>query len=86
MNNRKIYIVLAVVVILLVPYVLNAPWTISDYIIAGILLLSTGFIFETVTSRVNNPRKKIIAGMGVLLVAAYIWAELAVGIFTTLGS
>jgi membrane-associated HD superfamily phosphohydrolase len=86
MNNKRIFIGLVVVVILLIPYLLNAPWTFSDYVVAAILLSGTGFMFDLVTNKIKDHKKKIIAGLGVLFVAMYIWAELAVGIFTSIGS
>lgn len=86
MNNKRIYIALLIIGILLLPYVLNAPWTLFDYVVAGILLCTTAVVFEIVTSRITTQKKKIIAGVSVILIAIYIWAELAVGIFTTLGS
>lgn len=86
MKNGNIYTVLAIVCILALPYIFNAPWTLFDYIVAGILLCATAVVFEIVTSRITTQKKKIIAGVSVILIAIYIWAELAVGIFTTLGS
>lgn len=86
MNKKPIYIIIAIVVILLFPFVVNSPWTASDYIIASIILGSAGFGLEFVTRKITSRKKKIVLGLGVVLFTMYIWAELAVGIFTNLGS
>ena len=59
-------------------------WTISDFIIAGVLLFGTGALFVLTARRIRKYRFAI----GILFLTAllYVWAELAVGIFTNLGS
>ena len=86
MNQKRIYIAIIIITILLVPYLTRMPWTASDYVVAAVLLCGTGFMFELVTNNISSSKKKLVAGGAVLLVAIYIWAELAVGIFTSLGS
>lgn len=86
MSDKIIASAGVVAFILLIPYVMDAPWSWFDYVIAGILLLGTILTLVFVTSRFKNSKKKIVAGAGVLAVAVYVWAELAVGIFTNLGS
>lgn len=85
-SKNILYIGVATAVILLIPFFTKAPWTSSDYIIAGLLLFGTGFILELVTSILPNKKNKLVAGAIIIALALYIWAELAVGIFTTLGS
>lgn len=86
MNIQRTVIVSVIVLILLLPLVTNAPWTLSDYIIGGIILFVTGLAIDTALTNIKNRRKMILTVTGVLLVTVYIWAELAVGIFTNLGS
>jgi uncharacterized membrane protein YjjP (DUF1212 family) len=88
-TKRIIGIVLGVAALLLIPLALTLlgsgvdgdgfHWTLSDFIIAGILLLVAGFTFNWAMSRFS--RHRIIAGGIIMLVFLYVWAELAVGIF-----
>ncbi len=61
-------------------------WTLGDFIVMGILLFVSGLVWEFVRSRLNTPKAKLLAGVAVLFVLLYVWAELAVGIFTNIGS
>lgn len=58
-------------------------WVISDFIVAGILLLSTGLLIEIVIRNVKNSKYKIVIILSILAVLCLVWAELAVGIFGT---
>lgn len=87
------FVAIAIIVgcILLVPLIAmqftdEVVWTLSDFIIAGILLFGAGTIFNFAMIKIKNRNYKIIAGIAILLILFYIWAELAVGIFTNLGS
>ena len=86
MQQKIINAFIGVAIILTLPYLFNFDWTRSDYVIAGILLFTTATIFVLVTSKIKSQSKKITAGIIILLIFLYIWAELAVGIFTNLGS
>ena len=61
-------------------------WTMSDFVIAAILLLATGLAFVFASRAVRTTRQRVLAGGLIALAFLYVWAELAVGIFTTLGS
>lgn len=86
MTKRKLVTILIVGGLLLIPYLFAMPWTLSDYLVAALLLLSTGLALEAVMSRVSDRKRKIILLSGLIILLIYIWTELAVGIFTTLGS
>lgn len=58
-------------------------WTVSDFVIGGILLFGTAGIIDFVLRKVKSRRNRIILSMSVLLVLMLIWAELAVGLFGT---
>ncbi len=62
----------------------NVAWSLSDFVTAGALLFGTGLMFLLAARKMRKYR----AVLGVALAAAviYVWAELAVGIFTTWGS
>ena len=58
-------------------------WTLSDFVIGGILLFGTAGIIDFVLRKVKSRRNRIILSVSVLLVLMLIWAELAVGLFGT---
>ena len=61
-------------------------WTVSDFVIAGVLLMVTGLAWVVASRTVRTRKQRVIAGALIGLAFVYIWAELAVGIFTNLGS
>jgi len=83
-------VVLGTAAMLLVPLVAmrftgEVNWTGSDFLVAAVLLLGAGSVLELLR-RLPNRRRRL-AGVGLLgLVFAYVWAELAVGIFFSFGS
>ena len=88
-NKIFIWIALVTVVILSIPFTAmqfsnEVVWTLSDFIIAGILLFGTGALFVLAARKI----KKYHVALGFIFLTAlvYLWAELAVGIFTNLGS
>ena len=87
-NHRLIGIVSTVALLLLIPLVAmqftsEVAWTLSDFVAAGVLLLSTGLTCELIMRKVNKIEYRIVL-CGVILVAfVLIWLELAVGIFGT---
>lgn len=56
-------------------------WTLSDFVIAGMLLLGTGAMCELVIRNVNKVSSRIFLVGAILLGLFLVWAELAVGIF-----
>jgi hypothetical protein len=89
MNNiRIIGIVVAVGFLLLIPYFAmkftgEVNWTAIDFIVAGVLLLSTGLAIEFVLRKVQATAYRIAICASTLLALFVIWAELAVGIIGT---
>jgi len=85
-NKRLIGIVLGVVFILLIPLVAmqftdGVDWKPFDFIVAGVLLLSTGLTCELVLRKVQKREHKLALCFLILAALFLIWAELAVGIF-----
>ncbi|QDW24074.1 hypothetical protein FFJ24_004235 [Pedobacter sp. KBS0701] len=58
-------------------------WTLSDFVTAGILLLSTCLTIELVIRNLKTGKLRTITLVVILLALFLIWAELAVGIFGT---
>jgi hypothetical protein len=56
-------------------------WSVSDFLIAGILLFTTAFLVNLVRNRIKKQSQKVLVTIFILLALALIWLELAVGIF-----
>ncbi|HSK11688.1 MAG TPA: hypothetical protein VK907_00655 [Phnomibacter sp.] len=87
-NQRLTGILLTVALLLLIPFVAmqftgEVNWSLSDFVIAGVLLLGTGLLCEWVMRTVKITGRRIIICGVILLIFFLIWAELAVGIFGT---
>ncbi len=88
-NKRLMIIVLAVALLLLIPLIAmrftdEVDWTLSDFVVAGVLLLGTGLLCEIVMRKVTTKKLRIVICGALVLVLLLTWAELAVGIFGTL--
>lgn len=82
-NKRLVGIVLTVAVLLLIPLIGRAPWSVFDFVVAGILLLGTGLVFELVMRTVKRTKHRIAACAVILASFLLVWVEIAVGIFGT---
>jgi len=87
-NKRLISIVLTVALILLIPlaamqFTDEVNWTLSDFVVAGALLLGTGLMCELVMRKVKKIKYRIAICVALLVTLLFIWLELAVGIFGT---
>ena len=89
-NKVFLWIAAATGLILSIPLIAmqfksDVDWGLSDFTIIGILLFGMGSIFVFV-ARVTPRKYRVLIGLGFIAAVLYIWAELAVGIFTTIGS
>ena len=85
-NKRLTYILSAAAILLLIPFIAmqftnEVNWTLADFAVAAVLLLGTGLFCELVLRKVTTKRNKLMLCMGILLLCAVVWVELAVGIF-----
>lgn len=91
MHNKVFgWIALGIGLILSIPLIAmqftsEVDWGSEDFIIMGILLFGMGFLFVHV-ARVISRKYIVLTGVAFVAALFYIWAELAVGIFTNLGS
>ena len=84
-----VWIALAATAILLIPLVAmqltpEVRWDATDFIVMGSLLFGTASLFVLAARRVA-PNHRIVVGLIFVAVFLYIWAELAVGVFTNMG-
>ncbi len=87
-SKRLIGIVITVALLLLIPLIAmqftdEVNWTLSDFVVGGVLLLSTGLICEFVMRKINKIEHRIAICAALLVALFLIWVELAVGIFGT---
>lgn len=88
LNKRYLIIFLVTLSILLIPFIAmqlsnEVNWGLLDFIVAGVLLLGTGFIIDFVIRKAPKISYRITIIVTLLILLFLIWAELAVGIFGT---
>ena len=86
--KRLLGIFIFVFIILLIPltamlFTNDVSWDLNDFVVAGILLLLTGFTLELILRKVKTKRNRLLLSTFVLILLLLIWLELAVGIFGT---
>ena len=80
-----------VAIILMVPLVAmqftdEVDWTLLDFVTAGSLLFGSALVYELATRNMITTKYRVAVGVAVMAALLYVWAELAVGIFTNWGS
>ncbi len=89
MNSKRLLtIIFTTAVLLLIPLIAmrftnEVNWTLSDFMVAGTLLLGTGLILDLILRKITSIKYRVVISSALLLVFLLIWAELAVGIFGT---
>ena len=63
----------------------SVDWGVTDFVAMGVLLFVSGSLFVLAARKVS-PMYRLVVGVLVVAAFLYVWAELAVGIFTSLGS
>ena len=87
-NKVIFWITFAIGIVLLVPLLAmqftdEVAWSLTDFAAAGSLLLGTGLMFALAARKMRKYRVHLGGALAAALI--YVWAELAVGIFTTWG-
>ena len=87
-NKRFLIIITSVAFLLLIPLIAmqfsdEVKWSVYDFVVAGVLLLSTAFSIEFVLRKINKKETRIVLLIIILLALILVWLELAVGIFGT---
>lgn len=91
MQSSAIRITLVTFAILAIPFIGNQvssewDWKFFDFLIIGMLISVTGFFIELVRCKVKDKTSRMLIVAALVIGALLVWAELAVGIFTNLGS
>jgi hypothetical protein len=82
---------LGIGIILLIPIIAmrftdQVDWGLADFIVAGLILQSTGSLIWIVNRMIRTRNSRIWVSIAVFLGMIWVWMELAVGIFTSWGS
>jgi uncharacterized membrane protein len=85
LREQMPYVLAIAGLILLVPLVAmqftkEVAWTLSDFLVAGGLLVGTGLAYIAITSRLNCRKCRINVGIALGVALAVVWVQLAVGI------
>lgn len=94
MKNKNILkIAIGTLIILIVPLVFTLlgsgvdgqgwHWTLSDFVVAGVLIFGTGLIYELGVKRIKNSSHRIYVAVALGVAFVLVWTELAVGLFGT---
>jgi peptidoglycan/LPS O-acetylase OafA/YrhL len=59
----------------------EVAWTLSDFVVAGVLFFGTGLLCEFVLRRVKKRRGRLLICGAILAALILVWIEMAVGIF-----
>ncbi|MEO5859670.1 MAG: hypothetical protein ABIR33_12045 [Pyrinomonadaceae bacterium] len=88
-NKRLLGIIIGVCALLTIPFfamrlgVDGVDWKLLDFIAAAVMLFGAGFAIETALRVIKKFEYRVATCIGILVVLALVWAELAVGIFGT---
>ncbi len=85
-NKRLVFIIIFIAIFLSIPLIAmqftNAvQWTLFDFLVAAVLLFSTGLVCELVLRKVKKNKQRFIICFVVIALLTIIWVELAAGIF-----
>ena len=61
----------------------EVSWDVMDFIIAGVLLVSTGLIINYIQKKLISNKYRTLIIISIITLLLLVWAELAVGIFGT---
>ncbi|WP_299217610.1 hypothetical protein [uncultured Dokdonia sp.] len=88
-KTKRIHIIFFITgIILLIPLIAmqftnQVTWNVMDFIIAGVLLLSTGLLINYIQKKLIRNTYRTLIIIGVIILLLFVWVELAVGIFET---
>ncbi len=85
-NRRSMIILLVITGLLSLPgiamlFTPEVRWSPYDFIIAGFILLATGFLVEISLRKLQSKTSRLIALTSLFVFLILLWLELSVGIF-----
>ncbi len=85
-NKRLGVILITVASLLFIPllamqFTEEVSWTLSDFVVAGALLMGTGLMVDMVLRKVTQTKYRIALCAALVIGLLLVWAELAVGVF-----
>lgn len=88
MKIRKLILPISLLLLLLIPFVgmqysNEVKWSLNDFIIMGVILLSFGIIINKIIYHVVAFNKRVILISTLIILFLLLWAELAVGLFNS---
>ena len=91
LGKSLLAVALVTAAILMIPllamqFTAEVNWTGVDFLAAGALLVFTGLALTFALRNIRTTKSRLIAAGLIGLGFLYCWAEMAVGIFTNLGS
>jgi len=90
MNKKSLFWIAGVTIgLLLIPLIAmqftsEVNWSLSDFVIMGVMIFVTGTMINL--TRLKMSKYKIAGVLTILVLFLWLWAELAVGVFTNWGS
>lgn len=52
-------------------------WTLSDFIVIGVLLFGAGLVYEFLAGKVRTTRQRVVLGIVIIIAVLLIWVNLA---------
>ena len=88
MKIRTLILLISLLLLLLIPFVEmqysnEVKWSLNDFIIMGVILLSFGVIINKIIYHVVAFNKRVILISTLIILFLLLWAELAVGLFNS---
>ena len=88
MKIRTLILLISLLLLLLIPFVgmqysNEVKWSLNDFIIMGVILLSFGIIINKIIYHVVAFNKRVILISTLIILFLLLWAELAVGLFNS---
>lgn len=89
-NRALLWVGLGTGLVLLIPllamqFTSQVNWSVTDFVVMGVLVFGAGSVYALIAGR-SPRRRRVVAGAVLAAGFLYLWAELAVGIFTSWGS
>lgn len=87
-NKTLLYVPILILVVPLLGMQLSSDmqWSLFDFVVVGALLYSAIGLYFLISQKLKTNIQKFTVAAAILLTVIFIWAELAVGVFTKLGN